>query len=157
MTWRKRTRSSGRDLLRDADASGEPQLACFFESYAPLAAENGDCGDLTYTPVRKDGATGYQVDGYAIDREGGELHIAISDFRAERELESLNQARIESLFKRAERFVNAALKSEFVNSLEETSPTFQAAQPIYTLEELNKTGPPHHLLERPPCFEKEGS
>ena len=121
------------DLLRDADASGEPQLACFFESYAPLAAENGDCGDLTYTPVRKDGATGYQVDGYAIDREGGELHIAISDFRAERELESLNQARIESLFKRAERFVNAALKSEFVNSLEETSPTFQAAQPIYTL------------------------
>ena len=59
------------DLLRDADASGEPQLACFFESYAPLAAENGDCGDLTYTPVRKDGATGYQVDGYAIDPGGG--------------------------------------------------------------------------------------
>ena len=59
------------DLLRDADASGEPQLACFFESYAPLAAENGDCGDLAYTPVRKDGATGYQVDGYAIDPEGG--------------------------------------------------------------------------------------
>ena len=43
------------DLLRYADASGEPQLACFFESYAPLAAENGDCGDLNYTPVRKDG------------------------------------------------------------------------------------------------------
>ena len=52
-------------MLRDADASGEPQLACFFESYASLAAENGDCSDLTYTPVRKDGATGYQVDGYA--------------------------------------------------------------------------------------------
>ena len=119
------------DLLRDADASGEPQFACFFEAYASLAAENGDCVDLTYTPVRKDGPQGFQVDGYAVDREGGELHLAISDFRAERELESLVQAKIDSLFKRAERFVKSAVAPEFVNSLEETSPAFQAAQPIY--------------------------
>ena len=121
------------DLLREADASGEPQLACFFQAYAPLAADNGDCDDLTYTPVRKDGALGYQVDGYAIDPEKGELHLAVSDFRAETDLQSLNHARIQSLFKRAERFVNIALKPEFVNSLEETSPAFQAAQPIYEL------------------------
>ena len=92
-----------------------------------------------------------------IDPEAGELHLAISDFRAERELESLNQARIESLFMRAERFVNAALKPEFVNSLEETSPTFPSCPADLRSEELNKARPPHHLLERPPCFEKEGS
>jgi len=39
------------DLLFDADASGEPQAAAFFGLYGQLAAESGDCIDLTYTPA----------------------------------------------------------------------------------------------------------
>lgn len=118
------------DLLRDADATGEPLLACFFGKYAPLAAENGDCNDLSYTPVRREGLQGFQIDGYAIDPERGELHLAVSDFRQEPELQSLNQATIDALCRRAERFVVASMRPEFINSLEETSPAFEAAQPI---------------------------
>ena len=119
------------NILLEADYSGEPQQACFFQIYSDLATENGDCTDLTYTPVRKEGGHGYQVDGYAIDPERGELHLAVCDFRAEDEVQSLVQGRIESLFGRAERFFLAALKPEFLNSLEETSPAFEAAYPIH--------------------------
>ena len=119
------------ELLRDVHVSGESQLQCFFEAYAPLAAENGDCVDLTHAHVRREGSRGFQVDGYAIDLEVGELHLAVSDFRADGALDTLNQQQIDSLFKRAERFVQEALKAEFINALEEASSTFQAAQPIY--------------------------
>lgn len=124
------------DLLRDAEVSGEPQQACFFELYARTAAENGDCTDLTYTPVRKEGTQGYQIDGYALDTDRGELHLAVCDFRPDGDLEALNQTQIASLFRRAERFFRAALRPEFINALEEVSPAFEAAYPIHAHQNL---------------------
>ena len=59
----------GEELRLEAAASGDPQRECFFNSYAPVAFEAGACDELSYTPVRVDGAAGYQVDGYAIDTE----------------------------------------------------------------------------------------
>lgn len=43
------------DLTREVHTFGEPEQACFFQCYSQIAAENGDCIDLTYTPVRKEG------------------------------------------------------------------------------------------------------
>lgn len=126
------------DLLRDAQASGEPQQFCFFDAFAPVATENGDCADLTYAPVRRDGAQGFQVDGFALELDRSELHLAVSDFRPERELQSLTQAQIEALYRRAERFVAAALTPGFLSGLEETSPAFQVAYPIF--EARNEIG-----------------
>lgn len=120
------------ELMREADVSGEPQQACFFRMFGDAAAENGDCADLTYTPVRREGPTGYQIDGYALDADRGELHVAVCDYRPAPQIESLNQSHIETLFRRAERFFYAALNPEFVNRLEETSPAFEAAYPIHT-------------------------
>ena len=79
------------DLFREAEVYGEPQHACFFQMYSQIAAENGDCIDLSYTPVRKDGTQGYQVDGYAVDKDRAELYLAICDFRTEEEQQTLNQ------------------------------------------------------------------
>jgi hypothetical protein len=119
------------DLTRDAHTSGEPEPYCFFQRYSQIAAENGDCIDLTYTPVRREGTYGHQIDGYALDIDRGELYIATSDFRADEELQTLNQGQIDSLYKSAERFLKAAQSPDFVNKLEETSPAFEAAYPIY--------------------------
>ncbi|WP_210243614.1 hypothetical protein, partial [Mesorhizobium sp. B2-4-3] len=84
------------DLLFQAEASAEPQAAAFFRLYAKLAAENGDCIDLAYTPVRHEGRGGYQLDGFALETERGDLFLAISDFRPGRELETLNAAQIDA-------------------------------------------------------------
>jgi hypothetical protein len=119
------------DLSRDVHVSGEPEPACFFQRYSAIAAENGDCIDLTYTPVRKEGAQGFKIDGYAINTELGELHLAICDYRADDELQTLNQGQIDILCKGVERFLKSAQSGEYINSLEETSPAFEAAYPIF--------------------------
>jgi len=119
------------DLLLEAESSGEPQRSAFFDLYADVGAENGDCIDLSYTPVLREGRGGYQIDGFAIDRDRGELHVAISDFRSERELQGLNADRIDTLFKRLSNFCERAFEAEFINCLEETSPSFEAAYSIY--------------------------
>jgi hypothetical protein len=120
------------DLLFEAEASAEPQAAAFFDLYAKLATENGDTLDLTYTPVRHEGRGGYQVDGCALDTERGDLFLAITDFRAGRELETLNAAQTDALFERVRRFCEQAVQPTFINAVEETSPAFEAAWPIYS-------------------------
>jgi hypothetical protein len=119
------------ELLFEAEASAEPQAAAFFRLYGSLAAENGDCIDLTYTPVRHEGRGGYQVDGYALERDRGDLFLAISDFRPGRDLETLNAAQVDSLLARVRRFCELAVDPSFIQSVDETSPAFQAAWPIY--------------------------
>ena len=119
------------NLLLDAQSTGELQATAFFQAYAMVAAENGDCGDLEYSHARKEGTSGYQIDGYALDVERRELVLAISDFRAGDELQTLNHSNLGVLFRRGERFLENSLKSEFVSQLEETSDDFQAAYLIH--------------------------
>lgn len=119
------------DLLFEAEASAEPQAAAFFRLYAKLAAENGDCIDLAYTPARNEGRGAYQVDGFALERDRGDLYLAVSDFRSGRDLETLNATQIDKLFERVRRFCELAVQPAFINAVDETSPSFQAAWPIY--------------------------
>ncbi|GLK47178.1 hypothetical protein GCM10017620_01510 [Brevundimonas intermedia] len=119
------------DLLFEAEASADPQAAAFFRLYAKLAAENGDCIDLTYAPARNDGRNAFQIDGFALERDRGDLYLAISDFRSGRTLETLNAAQIDALFEKVRRFCNLAVQPAFLNGVDETSPSFQAAWPIF--------------------------
>jgi hypothetical protein len=120
------------DLDLEAEASGEPLSRAFFTMFSRLAAGNGDCVDLEYTPVIRDGRGGYRIDGFGLDLDRGELHIAVCDFRQSRELETCNTRDLDSLFQRVRQFVELATDPSFVTSLEETSPAFEAAYPIYT-------------------------
>ena len=126
------------DILLDAQTTGELQATAFFETYAVVAAENGDCGDLECSHARKEGPNGYQIDGYALDIERRELVLAVSDFRSSNELQSLNLSNLSVLFRRAERFFENSLKSEFVFRLEETSEDFQVAHLIHANAEFIK-------------------
>lgn len=119
------------DLRSEAYATGEPLLERFFAKYSKAATDNGDCVDLTYTPVRNEGNRGFQIDGYEIDVVNGELYLAICDFRDEDELLPLHQKDIDSLCGRVERFLIAATNPATFNKLEETSPMFEAAYPVF--------------------------
>ena len=115
------------DLLREAEVSGDPQHESFFKMYASLAAENGDCVDLNYCSVIREGTRPYQLDGYFFDSDNRELHIAICDFHYDTDLQSLNSDRINSVFNRARRFCNLAVKDDFLRDLEESSSEFELA------------------------------
>lgn len=75
--------------------------------------------------------SGYQVDGFALERDRGDLFLVISDFRSGRELQTLNAAQIDTLFDRVRRFCELAISPSFIQAIDETSPSFQAAWPIY--------------------------
>ena len=126
------------DILLSAQTTGELQATAFFETYAAVAAENGDCGDLECSHARKEGPNGYQVDGYALDIERSELVLAVSDFRSSDELQSLNASNLGVIFRRGQRFFENSLRSEFVSQLEETSDDFQVAHLIFANAALIK-------------------
>jgi hypothetical protein len=119
------------DLLIEADVSGDSQHNCFFRLFSDVASQNGDTSDLDYTPARIDGRGGYQVDGYALDLDRGELFVAVCAFYSENEMQSLNAAGMESYFRRVDSFIEKAVEPEFIEQLDETSPAFDAAYPIY--------------------------
>jgi hypothetical protein len=118
------------DLLVEADATGDPQNEAFFRLYAELAAENGDCLDLTYMPARREGRGGFQIDGYAIDTERGELQVAICDLHPERTLQTLNAADLQSLTGRVERFCELTADPQFLLQVDEASPAWEVAHHI---------------------------
>lgn len=119
------------ELVRKAEVSGDPQHESFFKMYAELAAENGDCADLNYCSVKREGHRPYQLDGYLFDNDNGELHIAVCDFHHDDDLQALNADRINAIFNRARRFCNLAIKDEFLRDLEETSSEFELANCIH--------------------------
>lgn len=119
------------ELLFEAEFTGDPQHMCFFKFFSEVASDNGDTADLDYTPVLREGRGGYQIDGYAIDLDRGELFLAVCAFNSEPTLQSLNAAAMESLFRRVDSFCEKAVDPEFVRELEETSPAFEAAYPIH--------------------------
>ena len=118
------------DILLNAQTTGELQATAFVETYAAVAAENGDCGDLECSHARKEGPDGYQIDGYALDIERGEFVLAVADFRSSNELQTVNLSNLGVLFRRGERFFENSLRSDFVSRLEETSDDFQVAHLI---------------------------
>lgn len=100
------------DLRASAEFSGMQLREAFFDAYSELAAENGDCPDLSACDVEREGRGGYRVDGWAFDAERGVYSVAICDVRDGDELETLNAAQLESLNARARRFVERIIQTD---------------------------------------------
>jgi len=120
------------DIMLEAEARGIFQQEAFFELFAEAASENGDTIDLEYAHCRKEGGSKpYRIDGHALDVERGTLHLAICDYRDGGEVETLQTDRLSSSLKQAVTFFENALSPAFINSIEDSSPTFAAAYPLY--------------------------
>ncbi|WP_404365813.1 AIPR family protein [Sphingomonas sp. MMS24-J45] len=110
------------DLRARASETGDSPENAFFETYAALASENGDCPDLEPCRIVLEGRGGYRIDGCAFDQDRGVYYVAICDVRGEDSLETLNAAQLDSLTARARRFVEQLIDPGFAAQLGEGSP-----------------------------------
>lgn len=129
------------DIDFDSISSGDLKSTSFFRTFHDAAVENGDFPDLDHVPAsREGGRDNYRIDGLFVDEERREAFVAICDYRQSDEVETMDAATLEQNFKRAERFVKFSLQPEFVNSLEQTSPAYQAAILIFSnLSKISRT------------------
>lgn len=119
------------ELLLEAEAAGVLQATAFFDLYSEAAIDNGDVEHIEHCPAIFEGTPRYRIDGYSLNIEQGELCLAVCDFRSGTDLLPLNAAEAEASFKMADTFFKNALDQNFINSLEDSSPTFQAAYLIF--------------------------
>jgi len=125
------------DLLNEISvgsaADGELKVTEFFRIFSDLSAENGDSPDLTYSPVIKEGAGGYRIDGYGFDvleddsDASGDLYLAVSDFHQTELLPVINAKDVETLINGVERFFKYVASGKAVDELEEASQGYQLA------------------------------
>lgn len=114
-------------------AKEELPITAFFDIFSTLAAENGDSPDLEYYPVLKEGSRGYRIDGASFDElegDAGDLHLAVCIFRQEDGVPLLNAKDIDAAVDGVERYFRLIASHDFIESLEESSPAFEAAMHI---------------------------
>lgn len=119
------------DIAIGSTADGIPKVEEFFKIFAELAAENGDCPDLSYSPILS--GSGYRVDGYAFeipeDAEGasGDLYISVCAYFQDDTLPTVNAKDIDKSVSDVERFLKFATSGKNLEELEESSHDFRLA------------------------------
>lgn len=115
-------------------ADGTPRVEEFFKIFSELAAENGDCPDLSYSPILS--GAGYRVDGYAFEipeeteKASGDLYIAVCAFFQDDELQVVNAKTVEKAVSDVVRFLKLAISTKSLEDLEESSHDFRLAMLI---------------------------
>ena len=124
------------DIAIGSAADGIPKVEEFFKIFAELAAENGDCPDLSYSPVLS--GSGYRVDGYAFeipeDAEGasGDLYISVCSYFQDDSLPTVNAKDIDKSVSEVERFLKFAISGKTLDELEESSHDYRLAMLLRT-------------------------
>ncbi len=130
------------EIILGSTADGTPKVEEFFRIFSELAADNGDCPDLTYCPALIPG--GLRADGYAFDisenaeEASGDLYIGICAYFQDEKLPSINAGDIEKITAEARRFLQLAASSKSLDNLEESSFAYRLAMLIRM--HLNKLG-----------------
>jgi hypothetical protein len=126
--------SLAEEIVIGSTSEGIPKVEKFFNIFSGLAAENGDCPDLTYSPILS--GRGYRVDGYAFDiPEGGEghsgdLYISICAYHQTDSLPTINSTTVEETIKEVIRFIKIAISRQGFDDMEESSNDYRLAMLI---------------------------
>ncbi len=122
------------DVQGDADTDGLITREAFFEKVGDLLTEAGelDGANRSYHEGRY-GRSSVQIDGYGGDPRDadGVLSVILCDFSIKHEVRIQNAEQIRQHLNRLYRFVEASLKTDFRDQLEETSSGFGIADLIY--------------------------
>jgi hypothetical protein len=130
------------EIILGSTADGTPKVEEFFRIFSELAADNGDCPDLTYCPAFITG--GLRADGYAFDisekteEASGDLYIAICAYFQNEKLPTVNAGDIEKITAEARRFLQLAASNKSLDNLEESSHAYKLA--LLIRMHLNKLG-----------------
>lgn len=119
------------------EAHGINRANAFFETTKEILVENGDVADLHYSPYivgdepvfDSDGIeikqSNIRVDGFNYENEPNRLSVytlCLLDFSSEESYENLNTGQLESLFKKAERFILECMQKNLVDRLDSSMP-----------------------------------
>ena len=121
------------ELMADAEADANFQLAAFMEVIANELTETGFVDGFEYCHYRAQ--RGMRVDGYWFNDENV-LELFVADFDNRNELDSLTQTEVTAAFKRITNFFAASRNKNLHHDLEETSPEYGLAREIADREGL---------------------
>lgn len=130
------------DLMNELDHSstsqGNYKELLFIEKILPYIQEQGVVDELDLYHFYKPGSRYGRIDGLGFkgdfndtDLDQLELIILINDFVHDDNIKSLTNSRIDQLKKAGISFFNNSLKTQFIESLEESSDGYRAAKEIF--------------------------
>lgn len=126
------------ELDHQASSQGNYKELLFIEKVLPYIEEQGVVDDLELYHFYKPGSRYGRLDGLGFkgdfndpDLDQLELVLLINDFVHDDSIKSLTNSRIEQLKKAGINFFNSALKTSFIESLEESSDGYRAAKEIF--------------------------
>ncbi|MFC4347074.1 AIPR family protein [Kordiimonas lipolytica] len=116
----------------NAYADAEFVSTAFTEYLGEIAANAGDTPDLNSTSIRHNGSLPYRVDGFELNKNNRELVLAITHYVQSEEIQTINAAESDRLFRHCIQFFRNSLSPTFIDSLEESSDDFYLADLIRT-------------------------
>ncbi len=124
------------DIQTDADVDGTYTTEAFFEMVGDILTEAGelDAADNAYYEGTGQNGVSLQVDGYGGDPRDAEgiLSLILCDFQNMGHVRRLQADQINSRLNRLLAFLQHALREDFREKLEETSPGFMLADLVAT-------------------------
>ena len=108
----------------DLNAASKSKSEVFMDNITDDLIEDGEIEEFNYCHYSAD--KGVRVDGYSIDPDDqNTVRLFISDLvQDSEEFESINKTEVDATFKRLINFYSNAIKAEFLNGREETSPEY---------------------------------
>jgi hypothetical protein len=114
------------DILARSGASETFTRTAFLEYMCSKLEEEGFISSFDLTE-HKISAKGQAVDAWSFDDERSRLTLFLGDYRSSGEVESLTKTDVTKLFKRLINFVDASMRPDFAESLEEADPVSSLA------------------------------
>lgn len=130
------------DITTDAFAKAIYTEEALFDYFSDILCDIGEFDDAIYShfqPAPRPGVPGVRVDGYcgdpledsySQDANSGKLGLIVINFEADAQPGNLTVTDLEADFRRVTNFVEAALRRQYRNALEETNPGYELAELI---------------------------
>lgn len=124
------------DIVIGSTADGVPKVEEFYKIFSQLAAENGDCPDLSYAPILH--GSGYRIDGYAFDipedahGASGDLYLGVCAYFQDDVLPTINSVDIDRSVSEVSRFLKMVFSNSSLEELEESSHDYRLSLLIRT-------------------------
>lgn len=119
------------EIERQAAAKGQFRQEAFLEYAVEILSENGQISDFQHAMLEQ---RGIQVHGFDPDytQNGGMLAILLVDYTDSDSIKSLTQTDLNKMFNRAHNFIRESKQGHLLETLNETSPSFELADMIFT-------------------------
>lgn len=118
------------DIYAAASAKEDYYQTVFTERMCAFLEENAVIENYALAAFKKE-ALGLRVDAWHLNKESEVLCLFVTDFRAQHEMESLNQGDVDKWFRRVEKFFAKCKEKTFYATMEETIEGYEVAREVH--------------------------